>query len=163
MLFRSRSSQSEKSHQRITHYGYLRDSYGTLPCLNPPLRKHPRPDREQDPVPQPSRDPQPGLAGPPWLDRRLEPSAHPHSRPSRGMPSPYATTGMRRGLASYSKGRPLVPEPLAWGLERRRASLRHQLPTSASGLGCPTPSAPPLFGSWRKVNLVPGGGPVGLG
>lgn len=70
----------------------------------------------------------------------------------QGMPSPYPTTRMRRGLASYSKGRPLVPShwlgdwkgdenldgtgclhrPAAWGVQPR--------------------AHPPLFGSWRKAN-----------
>lgn len=145
------------------------------PSLNPPLCRYRRQDRQQDPDPQPSRDPQRELAPPPRLDRRQECSARPHSRQSRGMPSPCPTTRTRRGLASYSKVH-LAPGPLAWGLERQRASGRRRLPTSAGGLGCRAPSAPPLFGSWRKVNWVPGppeqvglgqqqggGGPVGSG
>ena len=125
------------------------------PSLDPLLRRHRRLSKEWDLDPHPSRDPQTEFARPPRLDQRQEPSADPHSRPSRGMPSPCPATRMYRGPASYFKD-PLVPGPLAWGLERLRTSGRRQLPTSAGGQGCRAPSAPPLFGSWRKVNRVLG-------
>lgn len=118
-------------------------------------RRHGALDREQDPGlpldPKSSRKPAPELARPPRLESRQEPGPCLHSRPSKGMSGLCPTIRTRRGPASYSKGR-LVPGPLAWGLERQRASGRHQPPTLAGDPGCPALSAPPLFGSWRKVN-----------
>ncbi|XP_078229748.1 uncharacterized protein LOC144582618 [Callithrix jacchus] len=81
--------------------------------------------REQDPQPpldrSASRMPAPKLVRLPRLEPRQEPGKRPHSRPSRGMPGLCPTVRTRRGPGSYSKGR-LVPGPLAWGLERQRAS-----------------------------------------
>lgn len=70
----------------------------------------------------------------------------------------------------------MVPRPLAWGLERRRASGRHLPPTLAGVLGCPALRAPHSFENWKKVTWVPeipervglgqlqgGGGSVGPG
>lgn len=77
----------------------------------------------------------PDLQG--WIGEQ-ESHARPHSQPPGGMPSPCPATRTRHGPASYFRD-PLVPGPLAWGLERQRASGRRRPPTSG---------APPLFAIW---------------
>lgn len=126
-----------------------------LRSLNPSLLRLRRLDRKLYRDPRASPDLQPKLARPGRLDLSRKPSARPRSWLSREMPSLCAATRTRRGSASYSKGL-LVPGPPARGLERQRAFGRRRLLTSAGGRGCEAPSAPPLFGSWRKVNRVLG-------